>query len=283
MPASRTDPFSLPLPNPLSLRTGGPRKAAGSPFSGTGVTIFRMTDAARKDHKPRILVVEDEPGIAGFVRRGLLFEGYAVQTAADGRSALAALRDDPPDLLILDVMIPGVDGLEIARRLREAELVEHRPPLPVIMLTARDAVPDRIAGLDAGADDYLVKPFSFDELLARVRAQLRRVAAAAQPPGETLSYADLNVDLGGRIVRRGTREISLTTREYDLLILFMRNPGHVLPRQTIRDRVWGPDFYGDDNVLEVFVPTLRRALEAGGEPRLIQTVRGVGYVLRETP
>ncbi|MGI9253361.1 MAG: response regulator transcription factor [Thermomicrobiales bacterium] len=242
-----------------------------------------MTDARRTGDKPRILVVEDEPGIAGFVRRGLVFEGYAVQTAADGRSALAALRDDPPDLLVLDVMVPGVDGLEIARRLRDAEQAEHRPPMPVIMLTARDAVPDRIAGLDAGADDYLVKPFEFDELLARIRAQLRRTAAIAAPAGEILKYADLSVDLGGRIVRRGEREVALTTREFDLLVLFLRHPGQVLTRRTIRDRIWGPDFYGDDNVLEVFISTLRRDLELGGEPRLIQTVRGVGYVLRETP
>jgi two-component system, OmpR family, response regulator MprA len=239
-----------------------------------------MTERAGANGKQRILVVEDEPGIAGFVRRGLLFEGYAVTMAADGRTALDALRDDPPDLLILDIMLPGVDGLEIARRLREAERAERRPPMPVIMLTARDAVPDRVSGLEAGADDYLVKPFAFEELLARVRAQLRRTTAI--PAAETLHFADLSIDIGGRIVRRAEREIPLTTREYDLLLLFMRHPGQVLTRQTIRDRVWGPDFYGDDNVLEVFVSTLRRALEAGGESRLIQTVRGVGYVLRES-
>ncbi|HZH05619.1 MAG TPA: response regulator transcription factor, partial [Lautropia sp.] len=152
-----------------------------------------------------------------------------------------------------------------------------------IMLTARDGVPDRVAGLDAGADDYLVKPFSFDELLARVRAQLRRIAASAPFASELLRYADLSVDLGGRVVRRGGRDVSVTAREFDLLVLLLRHSGQVLTRQTIRDRVWGPDFYGDDNVLEVFISTLRRALEAGGEPRLIQTVRGVGYVLRETP
>jgi len=239
-------------------------------------------DGARNGQRTRILVVEDEPGISGFIRRGLLFEGYAVDAVEDGRAALAALRDAPPDLVILDVMVPGVDGMEIARRLRAAEQADGRRPVPVLMLTARDAVPDRIAGLDAGADDYLVKPFDFDELLARVRALLRRAGpAAATPAGETLRFSDLEMDIAGRTVRRAAREVALTAREFDLLALFMRHPRQVLTRQAIRDSVWGPDFYGDDNVLEVFVSTLRRALEAGGEPRLIQTVRGVGYVLRD--
>lgn len=247
--------------------------------------VGELADVTAPTAKPRILVVEDEPGIAGFVRRGLLFEGYDAVMASDGRAALDILRDDPPDLLVLDVMVPGVDGLEIARRVRAAEEAEARPPLPIIMLTARDAVPDRIAGLDAGADDYLVKPFAFDELLARVRAQLRRTWQAGMGSGvaEPLRFADLELDVAGRTVARGARQVSLTTREFDLLALFMRHPNQVLPRQTILDRVWGSDFFGDPNVLEVFVSNLRRALEADGERRLIQTVRGVGYVLRERP
>ncbi len=178
-------------------------------------------------------------------------------------------------------MVPGVDGLEIARRLRAAETAERLPSIPVLMLTARDAVADRVTGLRAGADDYLVKPFDFEELLARIEALLRRAAVHGdQAARETLQYSDLVVDLAGRTVRRGEREIHLTVREFDLLTLFLRYPEKVLPRSTIMARVWGDDFFGDSNVLEVFVANLRRALEAGGEPRLIQTVRGVGYVLR---
>ncbi|MFT4036956.1 MAG: response regulator transcription factor [Thermomicrobiales bacterium] len=230
----------------------------------------------------RILVVEDEPGIAGFVRRGLTFEGYEVEVVTDGAAALRALRDRPPDLLILDVMVPGVDGLEIARRLRAAESLEALPATPVLMLTARDAVPDRVAGLRAGADDYLIKPFDFDELLARIEALLRR--ARPQSPAtahEVMRYADLTLDLTSRVVQRGSRHVHVTAREFDLLCLFLRHPDQVLPRGTIMTRVWGDDFYGDSNVLEVFVGNIRRALEAEGERRLIQTVRGVGYVLRD--
>jgi DNA-binding response OmpR family regulator len=231
----------------------------------------------------RILVVEDEPSIAGFVRRGLQFEGYDVNVVAEGPAALRALRDTPPDLLVLDVMVPGVDGLEIARRLRAAELAERSPSIPILMLTARDAVADRVTGLRAGADDYLVKPFDFEELLARIEALLRRAPTADHAADrETLRFADLVVDLGGRTVRRGEREIHLTAREFDLLTLFLRHPEQVLYRSTIMARIWGDDFYGDSNVLEVFVASLRRALEAEGERRLIQTVRGVGYVLRDT-
>jgi two-component system response regulator MprA len=231
----------------------------------------------------RILVVEDEPGIAGFVRRGLHFEGYEVEVVMDGPGALRALRDRPPDLLILDVMVPGVDGLEIARRLRAVESAEGLPATPVLMLTARDAVPDRVAGLRAGADDYLIKPFDFEELLARIEALLRRTRHQAQAPHDILQYADLTVDLTSHVVRRGDRLVHLTAREFELLVLFMRHPDQVLQRNTIMNRIWGDDFYGDSNVLEVFVGNLRRALEAGGESRLIQTVRGVGYVLREIP
>jgi two-component system response regulator MprA len=230
----------------------------------------------------RILVVEDEPSIAGFVRRGLHFEGYRVEVVENGIAALRALRDSPPDLLVLDVMVPGVDGFEIARRLRSAEAAERSPALPILMLTARDSVPDRVSGLRAGADDYLVKPFDFDELLARIEALLRRTAATKNAPAtrERLNYADLALDLTGRTVRRGDRSIQLTAREFDLLSLFLRHPDQVLPRAMIMDRIWGEDFFGDSNVLEVVIGNLRRALESGSECRLIQTVRGVGYVLR---
>ena len=236
----------------------------------------------RSSAKTRVLVVEDEPGIAGFVRRGLLFEGYAVDVATDGRTALASLRDDPPDVVVLDLMLPEIDGIEITRRLRSAEAVEGRPPVPILMLTARDTVPDRVAGLEAGADDYLVKPFAFDELVARIRALLRRTAPSGSTatPSEVLTFEDLSLDLGARLARRSGRPLRLTTREFDLLTLFLRHPNQVLGRSQIMDRIWGPDFFGDSNVLEVFVANLRRELEANGESRLIQTVRGVGYVLR---
>jgi two-component system response regulator MprA len=245
----------------------------------------QTTPSTRPRTKTRVLVVDDEPGIAGFVRRGLLFEGYSVDVATDGRAALSTLRDDPPDVVVLDVMLPEVDGVEITRRLRSAEAAEGRSPVPILMLTARDAVADRVAGLEAGADDYLVKPFAFDELLARIRALLRRAAPAAGTaiPPELLMFEDLSLDLGARLARRSSRSLRLTTREFDLLTLFLRHPNQVLERSQIMDRVWGPDFFGDSNVLEVFIANLRRELEAGGEPRLIQTVRGVGYVLRRNP
>jgi two-component system response regulator MprA len=232
-------------------------------------------------HPPAILIVEDEPAISGFIRRGLIFEGYAAESVADGRSALERLRDQRPDLLILDLMLPEVDGMEICRRLRAAEAVEGGPPLPILMLTARDSVQDRVLGLEAGADDYLIKPFAFEELLARVKALLRRSAAQhAQESGPLLLFDDLVVDPGSRTVRRGDRAIELTTREFDLLSLFLHHQNQVLPRATIMSRVWGDDFFGDSNVLEVTIGNLRRELEANGEPRLIQTVRGAGYVLR---
>jgi two-component system response regulator MprA len=228
----------------------------------------------------RILLVEDEPAISGFVRRGLIFEGYEVEVLDDGRRALETIRDRPPDLLVLDLMLPGLDGIELTRRLRAAEQ-DDGGRLPILMLTARDSVADRVTGLDAGADDYLVKPFDFDELLARVRALLRRTQPAVETRHEELKFADLTLDVGSRTVRRGDREVELTPREFDLLALFMRNPNQVLTRSTLMQRVWGDDFYGESNVLEVVVGNLRRALEAGGEDRLILTVRGVGYVLRQ--
>jgi len=227
----------------------------------------------------RILVVEDERAIASMLRRGLALDGYTVTVAEGGKAALDAVRDRSPDLVVLDLMLPDLDGLEVARRLRAAG--EH---MPVLMLTARDGVSDRVRGLDAGADDYLVKPFALDELLARVRALLRRATAVAPTNGhvsEALRFADLTIDLGTREVRRGERHIELTAREFDLLVLFLRNPRQVLPRDLIMDRVWGEDFYGESNVLEVYVRALRTKLEEGNESRLIHTVRGVGYAFRE--
>jgi DNA-binding response OmpR family regulator len=219
-----------------------------------------------------ILVVEDEQEIAGYLRRGLSFEGYGVEIAADGPAALTAARERPPDLVVLDLMLPGIDGLEVARRLRAVSDV------PIIMLTARDAVPDRVAGLEAGADDYLVKPFAFEELLARVRVQLRRRSRDAQP--SVLRYGPLTMDTAGHSTYVRERRVELTAKEYELLELFMRNPQQVLTREVIYDRVWGYDFGGESNIIEVYVRYLRQKLEAGGEPRLIHTVRGVGYILR---
>lgn len=222
--------------------------------------------------RERILVVEDDEPILQFLRRGLTYEGYRVDTAADGAGGLASARENPPDLVILDWMLPGIDGLEVCRRLRAGGSI------PILMLTAKDAVVDRVEGLDAGADDYLVKPFEFDELLARIRALLRR----ARPEGaDVLAFADLRLDTGTRQGFRGDRPFELTAKEYELLELFLRHPRQVLTRGVIYDRVWGYDFGGESNIIEVYVRYLRQKTEAGGEQRLIYTVRGVGYVLRE--
>ncbi len=219
-----------------------------------------------------ILVVDDDPEIVSFVKRGLAYEGYAVDTAGDGIEALAKARDREPDLVILDIMMPGIDGIEVSKRLRQAGDV------PILMLTAKGTVADRVAGLDSGADDYLVKPFAFDELLARVRALLRR----HQPKeGEILRFSDLSLDTATREVKRGSEAIEFTAQEFNLLELFMRHPRQVLKRDRIYERVWGYDFESESNVIEVYVRYLRSKLEAGGQPRLIHTVRSVGYVLRE--
>jgi two-component system response regulator MprA len=220
----------------------------------------------------RVLVIEDEDRIRQFLQRGLTYENYRVDVAADGPSGLALARENPPDLVILDWMLPGMDGLEVCRRLRAGGQI------PILMLTAKDAVGDRVQGLDAGADDYLVKPFAFDELLARMRALLRR-AAPSHP--EVLRFADLTLDTGTRQAFRGQRAIELTAKEYDLLELFMRHPRQVLTRELIFDRVWGYDFGGESNIIEVYVRYLRQKTESDKEPRLLHTVRGVGYVLRE--
>jgi two-component system, OmpR family, response regulator MprA len=224
----------------------------------------------------KILVVDDERAVRESLRRALELEGYEIELAGDGSEALAALgRDEPQaDAVILDVLMPGVDGLEVCRRLRAAG---NR--VPVLMLTARDEVENRVAGLDAGADDYVTKPFALEELLARMRALLRRTADT--DGGEVLSFGDLQLDLGTREVRRGGRLIELTRTEFALLELFLRNPRQVLTRSIIFERVWGYDFGFASNSLDVYIGYLRRKTEAGAEPRLIHTVRGVGYALRE--
>jgi two-component system response regulator MprA len=220
-----------------------------------------------------ILVIEDDPAIRDLLRRGLTYENYKVTVANDGMSGLSAARDNPPDLVILDWMMPGLDGLEVCTRLRAASSV------PILMLTAKDSVPDRVLGLESGADDYLVKPFAFPELLARIHALLRRTQPSTKP--EILKYADLQLDTGTRLAKRIERQFELTAKEYDLLEYLMRNPRQVLTREQILDRVWGYDFGGESNVLEVYIRYLRQKTEANGEQRLIHTVRSVGYVLRE--
>jgi two-component system response regulator MprA len=223
----------------------------------------------------RVLVVDDEPAVRQALDRALRFEGYRTELAEDGPAALAAHAERPADAIILDVAMPRLDGLEVCRRLRAAG-----DQTPVLMLTARAAVNERVAGLDAGADDYLVKPFALEELLARIRALLRR---SGPGDGEALRFADLSLDPGTREVRRGNRYIELTRTEFLLLELLLRNARQVLTRELIFDRVWGYDFGANSNSLEVYIGYLRRKTEAEGEPRLIHTVRGVGYVLREPP
>ena len=220
----------------------------------------------------RILVVDDERAVREAIQRALRLEGYDVEMASDGQEALFALARRGVDAIVLDVLMPVLDGLETAQKLRR-----QGNSTPILMLTARHEVSDRVAGLDAGADDYLVKPFALEELLARLRALLRRAVGG----DEVLSFADLTLDPGTREVRRGDRPIELTRTEFLLLGLFLRNPRQVLTRDVIFDRVWGYDFGPASNSLEVYVGYLRRKTEADGEPRLIHTVRGVGYALRE--
>jgi two-component system, OmpR family, response regulator MprA len=223
----------------------------------------------------KILVVDDERAVRESLRRALELEGYEIELAEDGAGALAVLENgDDPDAMILDVLMPGIDGLEVCRRLRSSG-----SRLPVLMLTARVEVENRVAGLDAGADDYVTKPFALEELLARVRALLRR---AHEDQSDKLVFADLELDPGTREVRRGGEPIDLTRTEFSLLELFMRNPRQVLTRSVIFERVWGYDFGFGSNSLDVYIGYLRRKTEAGGMSRLIQTVRGVGYALRES-
>jgi two-component system response regulator MprA len=222
----------------------------------------------------RILAVDDDPKMLSLMRRGLTFADYAVDLASDGEAALAIARDRPPDLVVLDIMLPGIDGLAVCRRLRAAD-----PHLPILVLTAKGRVPDRVAGLDAGADDYLVKPFAFDELLARIRALLRRSEPTAEHA--VLRFADLSLDPATRDVQRGSRQLELTTREYELLALFVRHPRQVLSRDQILQRIWGDEASVASNLVDVHVMRVRQKLEAEGEPRLLWTIRGAGYSLRE--
>ena len=221
-----------------------------------------------------ILVVDDDQKLLKMVRRTLMYEGFEVVTATNGQEALAKMQAETPDLLVLDWMMPELDGLDLLYHLRAA-----RDEVPVLMLTARDAVEDRVEGLDRGADDYLVKPFAPSELLARLRALLRR--SNISKVEEPLTYADLHLDPVTRETWRGDRSFELTPKEFELLRLLIRHPRQVLVRDRILEEVWNYDFGGEDNVLEVYIGYLRKKMEAGGEPRLIQTVRGVGYVLRE--
>jgi two-component system response regulator MprA len=228
--------------------------------------------------KPHVLVVEDDRAVRESLRRSLEFNGYAVSLAEDGAEALAGISGINPDAIVMDVMMPRLDGIETTRALRSVG-----NDVPILVLTARDAVGDRVEGLDAGADDYLTKPFALEELLARLRALLRR-ATPEEPDGdEVLTFGDLRMDLASREVHRGARGIDLTRTEFALLELFLRRPRRVLERSYILEEVWGFDFPTTANSLEVYVGYLRRKTEADGEPRLIHTVRGVGYVLREAP
>lgn len=225
---------------------------------------------------PELLVVDDEPAVRSSVERALKLEGYRVRTASDGKQALRELAIAAPEAVVLDVLMPEIDGLEVCRRMRNAG-----DQTPVLMLTARDSVSDRVDGLDAGADDYLVKPFALEELLARLRALLRRPQPGTAGASTVLSFGDLELDAAARQVRRGGEEVDLTKTEFNLLELFLRHPGQVLTRSQIFDSVWDYDFGPSSNALEVYIGYLRRKTEAGDRPRLIQTVRGVGYVLRE--
>ncbi|MFJ7206731.1 response regulator transcription factor [Streptomyces sp. NPDC098789] len=232
------------------------------------------------ESEARVLVVDDEPAVREALRRSLAFEGYGTETAVDGLDALEKAAGYAPDLIVLDIQMPRMDGLTAARRLRAAGSVT-----PILMLTARDTVGDRVTGLDAGADDYLVKPFELDELFARVRALLRRSAYAspADPSGageDVLTFGDLRMDLATREVTRAGRAVELTRTEFTLLEMFLAHPRQVLTREQILKAVWGFDFEPSSNSLDVYVMYLRRKTEAGGEPRLVHTVRGVGYVLR---
>ena len=226
----------------------------------------------------RILVVDDDRAVRESLRRSLAFNGYTVDLAEDGVEALEAITNERPDALVLDVMMPRLDGLEVCRQLRSTG-----DDLPILVLTARDTVSERVSGLDAGADDYLPKPFALEELLARLRALLRRTGPEDGGDGAVMTFADLTLDPSTRDVHRGDRLISLTRTEFSLLEMLIANPRRVLTRSRILEEVWGFDFPTSGNALEVYVGYLRRKTEAEGEPRLIHTVRGVGYVLRETP
>ena len=221
----------------------------------------------------RVLVIDDDESIGGLLRRGLAYAGFAVDVAENGEDGLEHAYREPPDVVVLDVLMPGLDGLEVCRRLREGGDV------PILMLTAKDEVSDRVQGLEYGADDYLTKPFALEELIARLRALLRRRSPTEDP--NRVRFADLMLDLGTRQAWRGERAIDFTAKEFDLLAAFLRQPRQVLSRDQLLDQVWGFDYVTESKVLEVYIRYLRDKLEMGGDPRLIHTLRGVGYVLRE--
>jgi len=260
-------------------RREGPSDAVSEGQTPIGSRVMATdtgTVATASTTRPgRLLVVDDDENVTNMLRRALSFEGYAVATARDGADALKKALEFAPDLVVLDIMMPGIDGVEVCRRLRAGD-----PQLAILMLTAKDAGADQVVGLDAGADDYLVKPFTLEVITARIRALLRR-----KEPSDTevLRFGDLVLDTGTRSARRGAREIALTTTEYELLLQFLRHPRQVLEKEQLTEKVWGYDFGGNYNVLEVYVRYLRQKLEAAGEPRLIHTLRGAGYVLREQP
>jgi two-component system, OmpR family, response regulator MprA len=242
--------------------------------------VRRVSSAQVEQPKSRVLVVDDDRAVRESLRRSLEFNGYTVSLATDGAEALASIAGSLPDALVIDVMMPRLDGIETTRALRTAG-----NDLPILVLTARDSVGDRVEGLDAGADDYLTKPFALEELLARLRALLRRIQLPGSGDGlddEVLGFSDLSLNLATREVRRGDRPIELTRTEFSLLEMFLQRPRRVLDRSFILEEVWGYDFPTTANSLEVYVGYLRRKTEAEGEPRLIHTVRGVGYVLKES-
>ena len=221
----------------------------------------------------RILAIDDDPAVTSLLKRGLSYEGFAVDVASSGLEGLSIARERPADLVVLDVMMPGIDGLQILERLRAADA-----QLPIVLLTARDAAADQVKSLGLGADDYITKPFTFEVLAARLRAHLRRSEAERVP---VLRFEDLSLDTGTRLAYRGEREVELTTTEYGLLREFLQHPRRVLPKTFLMERVWGYDFGGNANILEVYIKQLRQKLESDGEPRLIHTLRGAGYVLRK--
>lgn len=231
-----------------------------------------LMEGGMKKMPQKILIIDDDKKISTMMKRGLTYEGYEVSVAENGKEGLLKVLEESPDLVILDVMMPGMDGLEVCRRLR------NDGNIPILMVTARDAISDRVKGLETGADDYLIKPFAFEELVARIKALLRRTADEEK---DVLQFSDLRLDLKTRMAIRGEREIELSTTEFDLLHLLMRNPKRVLTKELIMEAVWGIDYGGESNVLEVYIGYLRRKLEQDGEPRLIHTVRGTGYVLKE--
>ncbi len=229
----------------------------------------------RERMREKIIVIDDDAKITSMLKRSLAFEGYAVATASNGQEGLKILLQEEPNLVVLDVMMPVIDGWEVCRRIRESG-----SEVPILMLTAKDEIADRVKGLDLGADDYLVKPFALEELLARVRSLLRRRSDKADTSSHRVQAEDLILDMDTREVTRSGKSIELTTKEFDLLHLFMQNPRRVLSRDVIMDKVWGYDYSGESNVLEVYIALLRQKLEEHGGKRIIQTVRGAGYVLR---